>query len=77
MNIYRVINWREGARPVRYFGSKAEVRQYKTEVEQRSLDSDDIEVDEIPLNYKYQILQAINEAVGYGELGVVNRSKSR
>ena len=72
MNIYRVINWKESVRKVRYFGTKGEVNQYKLEVEQRSLDPEDIEVEEIPLDYKYQILAAINEAVGYGELGVAH-----
>lgn len=70
MKIYRVINWKEPVRKVRYFGSKGEVHQYKLEVEQRTLDPEYIEVEEIPLDYKYQILATINEAVGYGELGV-------
>ena len=73
MNIYRVINWKESVRKVRYFGTKGEVNQYKLEVEQRSLGPEDIEVEEIPLDYKYQILAVINEAVGYGELGVAHR----
>jgi len=75
MNIYRVINWKEPVRPVRYFGSKAEVNAYRLEVEQRELDPEDLEIELIPLDYKYQILQTINEAVGYGELGVVQRNK--
>jgi hypothetical protein len=75
MNIYRVINWKEPVRKVRYFSSKGGVHQYKLEVEQRTLDPEDIEVEEIPLDYKYQILVAINEAVGYGELGVAHGRK--
>jgi hypothetical protein len=70
-----VINWKESARPVRYFGTKAEVNKYKMEVEKRSLAPEDIEVEEICVDYKFQILQTINEAVGYGELGVVQRNK--
>tara|TARA_R110000803_G_scaffold33099_4_gene72583 strand:- start:414 stop:659 length:246 start_codon:yes stop_codon:yes gene_type:complete len=67
MKVLRTIHWKEPVRKVRFFGSKAEVNQYKIELASRGLSLDDFEVEEIPLDYKYQMIRALNEAVGFGE----------
>ena len=67
-SIYRTIHWDEPVRKVRYFVLKGGVDEYKQELKARGLRSERLEVDQIEVNTRSQIVTALNEAVGYGEV---------
>mgnify|MGYP006908295282 CR=1 FL=1 len=67
-NIYRTIHWDEPVRKVRYFVLKGGVDEYKRQLKARGLRLDHLEVDQIEVNTRGMIVQALNEAVGYGEV---------
>ena len=67
-SIYRTIHWDEPVRKVRYFVLKGGVDEYKQELRARGLRSDRLELDQIEVNTRSQIVSALNEAVGYGEV---------
>lgn len=67
-SVYRTIHWDEPVRKVRYFVLKGGVDEYKQELRARGLRSDRLEVDQIEVNTRSQIVSALNEAVGYGEV---------
>lgn len=67
-SIYRTIHWDEPVRKVRYFVLKGGVDEYKQELKARNLRIDHLEVDQIEVNTRRDIVKALNEAVGYGEV---------
>jgi len=67
-SVYRTIHWDEPVRKVRYFVLKGGVDEYKQELKARGLRIDHLEVDQIEVNTRSDIVKALNEAVGYGEV---------
>ena len=67
-NVYRTIHWDEPVRKVRYFVLKGGVDEYRQELKARNLRIDHLEVDQIEVNTRSDIVKALNEAVGYGEV---------
>lgn len=67
-NVYRTVHWDEPVRKVRYFVTKGGVDEYKQELKARNLRIDHLEVDQIEVNTRAQIVKELNEAVGYGEV---------
>ena len=67
-SVYRTIHWDEPVRKVRYFVLKAEVDEYKKELQTRGLKTHTLEVDKINVDGRARIVKELNEAIGYGEV---------
>jgi len=67
-SVYRTIHWDEPVRKVRYFVLKGGVDEYKKGLKARGLRLDHLEVEQIEIDTRAMIVNALNEAVGYGEV---------
>tara|TARA_Y100000114_G_C11496332_1_gene202245 strand:+ start:271 stop:522 length:252 start_codon:yes stop_codon:yes gene_type:complete len=68
MRVFRTIHWKEPVRKVRYFTTKIQIQGYREELNNRGLKLSDLEIEELILNSRAEVVHALNEAVGYGEV---------
>ena len=67
-SVYRTIHWDEPVRKVRYFVLKGGVDEYKKGLKARGLRLNSLEVDQVEVSTRAQIVKELNEAIGYGEV---------